>query len=33
MFPTVLIAGMLGFKQEQFFEATATEKENVKVQF
>ena len=32
-FPTVLIAGMLGFKQEQFFEATDDEKQNVKVQF
>lgn len=32
-FPTVLIAGMLGFKQEQFFEATDNEKQNVKVQF
>lgn len=32
IFPTVLIAGMLGFKQEQFFEATTAEKENVKVQ-
>lgn len=33
MFPTVLIAGMLGFKQEQFFEATENERQNVKVQF
>lgn len=32
-FPTILIAGMLGFKQEKFFEATNEEKENVKVQF
>lgn len=32
-FPTVIIAGLLGFKQEQFFEATAEEKENVKVKF
>ena len=32
-FPTILIAGMLGFKQEQFFEATEDEKQNVKVQF
>ena len=30
-FPTVLIAGMLGFKQEQFFKASEEEKENVKV--
>ena len=33
MFPTVLIAGMLGFKQEKFFEASSAEKENVKVKF
>lgn len=33
MFPTVFIASMLGFKQEQFFEATEDEKKNVKVQF
>lgn len=32
-FPTILIAGMLGFKQEQFFEAIEDEKQNVKVQF
>ncbi len=32
-FPTVLIAGMLGFKEEAFFEATNEEKQNVKVQF
>lgn len=32
-FPTVLIAGMLGFKEEQFFEASDEEKQNVKVQF
>lgn len=32
-FPAVLIAGMLGFKQEQFFEASNEEKENVKVKF
>lgn len=32
-FPTVLIAGMLGFKEETFFEATDEEKQNVKVQF
>lgn len=33
VFPTVLIAGLLGFKQEQFFEATVEEKQNIKVQF
>ena len=33
MFPTVLIAGILGFKQIQFFEATSEEKNNVKVKF
>ncbi len=33
VFPTVLIAGILGFKPEQFFEATDEEKKNVKVQF
>lgn len=32
-FPTVLIANMLGFKQEQFFEVTNNEKENVIVHF
>lgn len=32
-FPTILISGMLGFKQEQFFEATSDEKQNVKVEF
>lgn len=32
-FPTVLIAGTLGFKQEQFFELADDEKQNVKVQF
>lgn len=32
-FPTNLIAGMLGFNQEQFFEANDVEKQNVKVQF
>ena len=32
-FPTLLIARMLGFKQEQFFEITETEKENIKVKF
>ncbi len=33
VFPAVLIAGMLGFKDEKFFEASAEERENVKVQF
>ena len=32
-FPTVLIAGMFGFKQEQFFAATEEEKQVVKVKF
>ena len=32
MFPTVIIAGMLGFKQEKFFTINDEEKENVKVQ-
>lgn len=30
-FPTFIIAGMLGFKQEHFFEATDDEKQNIKV--
>ena len=33
MFPSNLIAGMFGFKEEKFFEATEAEKENVKVKF
>ncbi|MBE6157883.1 MAG: LemA family protein [Firmicutes bacterium] len=33
VFPTVLIAGMLGFKEEQFFEASEEEKQNVKIEF
>ena len=33
LFPTVLIAGLLGFKSEKFIEAAETERENVKVQF
>ena len=33
MFPSNLIAGMFGFKEEKFFEATDAEKENVQVKF
>lgn len=33
MFPSNVIAGMFGFKKEKFFEATETERENVKVKF
>lgn len=33
VFPTNMIANMLGFKNRQFFEAGAEEKENVKVSF
>ena len=33
LFPTVLIAGLLGFKSEKFIESAETEIENVKVQF
>lgn len=32
-FPTVLIAGMLGFKHEEQLKATVTERENVTVEF
>ncbi len=32
-FPAVLIAGMLGFKEEPFFETPAAEKDTPKVQF
>lgn len=32
-FPTVVIAGMCGFKEEPFFETTGEEKETPKVQF
>jgi LemA protein len=32
-FPQAIIAGMFGFKQRQFFEAPAAEKEAVKVKF
>lgn len=33
VFPTVLFAGMLGYKAYAFFESTNTERENVKVNF
>lgn len=33
VFPTNLLAGMLGFAAREFFEAAASEKENVNVQF
>ncbi|MEI7621866.1 MAG: LemA family protein [Candidatus Moraniibacteriota bacterium] len=33
VFPTNLLAGILGFVKREFFEANATEKENVNVQF
>ena len=33
VFPTNLIAGMFGFKEEKMFEAAASERENVKVNF
>lgn len=33
LFPTVLIAEMLGFKQEEFFAANEEEKQDVKVDF
>lgn len=33
VFPTVLVAGLLGFKEKAFFEANANERENVKVDF
>ncbi len=33
MFPSNIVAGILGFRTEAFFEAAAEEKENVKVQF
>jgi LemA protein len=32
-FPTVMVAGMLGFKEEPFFEAPMAEKQAPKVQF
>lgn len=33
MFPTNIVAGMFGFKEEKMFEAAEEERENVKVQF
>ena len=33
VFPSNIVAGMFGFKPEPFFEATETERENVKVSF
>lgn len=33
MFPSNIIASIFGFKEEPFFEASETEKENVKVKF
>lgn len=33
MFPSNIVAKMFGFKKEQFFEANAAERENVKVKF
>ena len=33
VFPSNIVAGMFGFKPEPFFEATGSERENVKVQF
>ena len=33
MFPSNLVAKMFNFKKEAFFEAAATERENVKVKF
>ena len=33
MFPSNIIAGMFNFKRKQFFEANASERENVKVKF
>ena len=33
MFPSSIVAGLFGFKEEKFFEATAAERENVKVSF
>lgn len=33
VFPSNIVAGMFGFKPEPFFEATETERENVKVKF
>ncbi len=33
MFPSNIVAGMFGFKKENFFEASSAERENVKVKF
>ena len=33
MFPSNIVAGMFNFKKRKFFEAAASERENVKVQF
>ncbi|HOP65863.1 MAG TPA: LemA family protein [Bacilli bacterium] len=33
MFPSKIVASMFGFQKEKFFEADASERENVKVQF
>ncbi len=33
LFPAVVIAGMLGFKQEEFFAATEEEKQDIKINF
>ena len=33
IFPGSIVASIFGFKEEKFFEATATERENVKVSF
>jgi LemA protein len=33
MFPSSIVAGIFGFREEKFFEATAVERENVKVSF
>ena len=33
VFPGSMVASMFGFKEEKYFEATSTERENVKVDF
>ena len=33
MFPGSIVASIFGFREEKFFEATTTERENVKVSF
>lgn len=33
MFPTNIVAGLFGFKEEKFFEAFSEERENVSVKF